>query len=489
MQKTINRHISKLLTFCFLASSVACIQQCTPKAAEEIVSPKEEPKEVIADNNQKSPCATFDDLSGAEKENAMTSYVLYKDYVKASRFDEALPIWRVAYHLAPASNGRVKYQFDDGIKMYKNLFDKTTDAEQKKRYVDTIYQIYDKRIFCFGDEAYVNGLKAFDGYYFFQSYFDTTAIYKWFTSHIDVKGIKSEYFIVNPFSKMLYDGVVSGKIDKIEGLHYAKMVRKIVEHGLAHCKDAQCDTWEIINSYAPVQLELLEGIENFYDCEYYTDKYMPLFRAFPDSCDIVNTAFGRLSSGGCDAKGKDLTELAMVKSKKCYTAPESPGLARMGYDEYQKGNYKKAIQHFEDFAQESKDNEIKAKYYLLIAKIYYGDIKNFPKARTYARKAAENKGKWGEPYLLIGKLYASSGPLCGPGTGWDSQIVTWVAVDQFQYARAVDPSVTSEANKLIAQYSKYMPKKEDLFFRNIKSGSTYFIPCWIQEETKVRTSD
>ena len=26
-------------------------------------------------------------------------------------------------------------------------------------------------------------------------------------------------------------------------------------------------------------------------------------------------------------------------------------------------------------------------------------------------------------------------------------------------------------------------------FRNIKKGSTYFVPCWIQEETKVRTSD
>ncbi|MBK6563972.1 MAG: hypothetical protein IPG18_02000 [Saprospiraceae bacterium] len=475
--------------FFFIFINLVFFQHCTPKVAEEMTLPKEEKEEVVTNNNPKSVCSTFDDLNGADKENATTAYVLYKDFIKANRYEEALPIWRTAYTLAPASNGRVKYQFDDGIKIYKYLIEKTTDEAQKKKYVDTIYQIYDKRIYCFGDEAYVNGLKAFDGYYSFQRYFDTTTVYNWFTSHIDSKGKHSEYFIVNPFSKMLYDGVVSGKIDKKQGLHYAKMVGKIVEHGLKTCKEAQCATWEIINSYAPVQLELLEGIENFYDCEYYVDKYIPLFHAYPDSCEIVNTAFGRLSSGGCDPKGKELTELAKVKSKKCYTAPESPGLARLGYDEYQKGNYKKAIQYFENFAQESKDNETKAKYYLLVAKIYYGDIKNFSKSRSYARKSAEYKNKWGEPYLLIGKLYASSGPLCGPGTGWDSQIVTWVAVDQFQYARSIDPASAAEANKLIAQYSKFMPNSEDLFFRNIKKGSTYFVPCWIQEETKVRTSD
>jgi hypothetical protein len=52
-----------------------------------------------------------------------------------------------------------------------------------------------------------------------------------------------------------------------------------------------------------------------------------------------------------------------------------------------------------------------------------------------------------------------------------------------------DPKVAAEANALISRYRQYMPKKEDIFFRNIKAGDTYFVPCWIQENTTVRTAD
>ena len=122
----------------------------------------------------------------------------------------------------------------------------------------------------------------------------------------------------------------------------------------------------------------------------------------------------------------------------------------------------------------------------MIAKIYYGDIKNFVSARKYAREAAKLKSSWGEPYILIGKLYASSGPLCGPGHGWDSQIVTWPAIDNFQYAKKIDPSVAGEANKWINTYSQYMPNREDIFQRSIKEGSSFKVKCWINENTTVR---
>ena len=89
--------------------------------------------------------------------------------------------------------------------------------------------------------------------------------------------------------------------------------------------------------------------------------------------------------------------------------------------------------------------------------------------------------------MLIGKLYASSGPLCGPGTGFDSQVVTWPAIDMFKKAKQVDPSVATEANKLIDTYTQYMPSKEDIFSRTMKEGSTYKVGCWINRNTTVRT--
>lgn len=472
-------------------STMFFIAGCTPKTAEVLtekpIDEKKTDEEPVP--TRLTPCVTFDDLNGEDREIAMTAYVLYKDNMKVNRYEEAFPIWRQAYTLAPGSNGRVKSQFDDGVRLYKYLLEKETDPGKKRLLVDTIYSIYDKRAECFGDEAYVNGLKAFDGFYSFGAYLDTTVVFNWFKAHVDAKGLQSEYFVVNPFSNMLFDRVVAGTISREEGVRYAKLILSIVQNGMATCQGKQCDTWKIIQDYAPVQIELLEGVEDFFDCEYYISKYMPLVDAYPDSCELVNTAYARLFRGGCDSKGPELMKLADIKSKKCYTAPESPGLAKQGYDAYLQGRYREAIQKFEQFAEESSDKSIKAKYYLLISKIYYGDLKNFSKSRQYARLAASHKPNWGEPYMLIGKLYASSGPLCGPGTGWDSQIVTWVAIDQFQYAKSIDPSVAAEANQWIARYSQYMPKTEDLFFRNIKKGSKYFVPCWIQEETTVRSAD
>ena len=131
----------------------------------------------------------------------------------------------------------------------------------------------------------------------------------------------------------------------------------------------------------------------------------------------------------------------------------------------------------------------KAPVALIIAKIYYAHIKNFPAARQYARQAAQFDPSNGEPLMLIGKLYASSGPLCGPGTGWDSQVVTWVAIDKFREAKRIDSRVEEEANKWIGRYSKYMPKKEDVFSRMLSPGQSYYVPCWIRESTTIRTSD
>lgn len=61
------------------------------------------------------------------------------------------------------------------------------------------------------------------------------------------------------------------------------------------------------------------------------------------------------------------------------------------------------------------------------------------------------------------------------------------AVDKLLRARAIDSSVSSEANKLIRQYSGYYMDKEDAFMMGLKEGESVFVPGWIGETTTVRT--
>lgn len=477
-----------ILSFVFLIFSCG-----GPKTTEKIIStdtPKETP-EVVQEKTINTTCTTLSQLDYVLKEKTETAYVLYRDFLKAKDYNQALTLWKQAFYAAPAANGKVKYQFDDGVSIYKQLYNTTSDPSLQKSYMDTVMNIYNKRIECYpADEPYVVGRKAFDYYYSFYKETTPLNILRMFEKAIDMNGEKADYFIINPFTKLLNDAYLDESIDMAETQKYANKLWDAINYGTANCKEKECEAWTIINSYSPTILESFEGVDNFYGCEYYSNKYLQLYNPDSTSCENIELIYRRLLRGGCDMTLASFADIKNAKENTCYTPPPAPGELRQGYDAYNAGQYSKAIGHFESYVNNTTDSEKKAKFLLVIAKIYYGDIKNFPKARKYALDAAKNKANWGEPYILIGKLYASSGPLCGPGTGWDSQIVTWPAIDKFEYAKKIDPSVASEANQWITTYKKYMPSKEDVFFRSdVKVGGPFKVGCWIQENTIVRTAD
>lgn len=468
-----------------LGTVLMALASCGSKTAEVIKETPVKETPVVLEEELLTPCTTLAQLSTVDRDEAETAFVLYRDFVKSGDMAQALPLWKKAYNFAPGANGRIQYHFDDGVKIYTDLFKKATNKVQKQAYVDTVMMIYDKRAECFGEEATIKGRKAFDYYYNFYEYSDADQTFNLFKEAVSAKGKNADYFVINPFSKLLYDRVVEQKISNEEGAKLALTIYSAISNGLATCGN-KCESWNIIADYAPNRLETLEGIDDFYDCDYYSDKYYSQFQESPTDCEVIELAYRRMLRGKCDINDPRLVEVKAAKDKNCFTPPPPPGLLRQAFDTYSTGDYKGAILLFEKFIATTTDIEKKAKYTLLIAKIYYGDIKNFTSSRKYARAAAKIKGNWGEPYILIGKLYASSGPLCGPGRGWDSQIVTWPAIDKFQYAKKIDSSVAGEANKWINTYSQYMPSREDIFQRSIKEGSSFNVGCWINENTTVR---
>lgn len=475
------RHLSLLL--------VISITACSTKTSVDITAPPQVPTPPTPPIERSTPCTTFADLTSSERDQAETAYVLYKDFLKADDLTQAYRQWQRAYQLAPGSNGRVKYQYEDGVIIYEKLYNKSQDNALKERYIDTIMMIYDKRVECFGDQAYIDGRKAFDYYYKYTDEVSQDEIFNLFKSAAGSKGIDMDYFIVNPFTKMLHDRIIEDKISHSEALPHAKTIIKAIEKGKANCKGSLCDAWKTIDDYASARLVALEGVDGFYDCEYYTDRYYTAYEADPDNCEVIELAYRRMLRGGCLADDPNLISVKTSKDEKCYTPPPPPGNLRQGFDCYSSGDYRCAVEKFLAYVDATDDTEKKAKYLLTVAKIYYGDIRDFPSSRKYARQAAALKPNWGDPYLLIGKLYASSGPLCGPGTGWDSQVVTWPAIDMFTKAKKVDPSVAAEANKWIREYQQYMPSKGDIFQRtNLTMGGPFKVGCWINETTTIRAA-
>ncbi len=494
---------------------------CTPKVAAPVSETTTQP--VVEESPTNPNCIQLDDLSGSKKEEVETAFVLYRDFLPKdsnkeaeilsrkptdksaiatweleynsylqsvdANYTQAYEMWKVAYESAPAANGSIQYHFDDGIKIYKYQYSKADTPTEKAEIVAKVRALYAKRKECFGDEAYLNSREGFDLYYYFPGEVSDKEIYTLFKDNLEIKKDQADYFIINPMAKILSDMAIAGDLSPSEAGKYAKIMHSAIKKATTNCvKD--CESWKVVESYAPARLENLEGIKGLYDCSYYTEKYYANFKTAPTDCETINEAYRRLKWGGCDDANPMLQEIAAAKATHCkkqIVAASEPGPLRQAYNLYESGDYLGAVKGFEDFANSTTDVDKKAKYLMLVAKIYYRDIKKYSKARAFAEQAASVKSNWGDPYMLIGKLYASSGPLCGPGTGFDSQVVTWPAIDMWNKAKQVDPLQADAANKLIRTYTQYMPSKEDIFSRTIKEGSTYKVGCWINRNTVVRT--
>jgi tetratricopeptide (TPR) repeat protein len=460
---------------------------CTPKAGEPLEETQaEETTETQAPEPEEdlSPCPKFQDAPYPDE--VETNYVLYRDFLRAGDWEKSFQLWKKVYEVAPAADGRRNTVFADGIRFYEYKISQTRDTSLQSAYVDTIFNIYDSIDRCYPEGGYIQARKAFDLFYKYRNRASKEEIYAMFKAAIDTDGLDVPDFVVNPFSALLVELYDRGVVDQAEAYKYQDLMRRRIEKGLAECEGTGCERWQIIEEYAPVRLEYFETVEGFYGCEYYIDKYYQDFLDNPEDCDVVRTVYSRLKWGGCAEDNEAFAEVRQVGNENC--RPE-PGPIKVAYDLLRDAKYREAIEAFKGLVEEVEDSDKKAQFALVIAKIYEVHLRNFPQAREYALQAAGYRSNWGEPYMLIGRLYASSGPLCGPGRGWDSQVVTWPAIDMWQKARSIDPSVRVEADKLIARYRQYMPNREDVFLRTLKAGQSFFVGCWIQRSTQIRTAD
>ena len=162
------------------------------------------------------------------------------------------------------------------------------------------------------------------------------------------------------------------------------------------------------------------------------------------------------------------------------SADAAVGVAMM---QYKKGNYDAAVKYFDEALSMETDDAKKAEMaYATSAALF--SAKKLGQAKSYCQKAISFKEDYGEAYILLAQMYASS-------PHWNDEAalnkcVYFVAIDKLQRAKSVDPSVTEKANELISTYSRYTPQAKDLFMLGYKAGDRITIGGWIGESTTIR---
>jgi hypothetical protein len=476
-------------TYLLLSGLLLFLMSCSPKTGHVVIEHPVTDKPVNAApkplNLEKvSPCAKFEDAPS--KEDAETNYVLYRDFLKAGDLDQAFIYWQKVFEVAPAADGKRNSIFVDGIRMYEQFIAKTTDSIVKEGYIDQIFALYHGIDSCYEQGGYASARKAFDIYYYYPHRATRAELFDLFAKAIALDQDTLRDFIINPFTALLIEQYEAGQVSAEQAGHYDRLIRRSITDGLAACKGSACERWKVIADYAPARLEFFETVKGFYDCAYYKNKYYREFEENPEDCDVLRNVYSYLRWGACAEDDPQLQALIKKGNESC--VERERGAAALAYECLRNADYRCAIDGFVKAAAETTDATQKAGFYLTAGKIYYAHLKNYPRARQLFLQAAEARDNWGEPYLWIGRLYASSGPLCGPGRGWDSQVVVWPAIDKWEYAKRIDPSAAKEANKWIAQYAQYMPDVSEIFSRLLKEGDSFFVGCWIQERTIVRAA-
>lgn len=161
--------------------------------------------------------------------------------------------------------------------------------------------------------------------------------------------------------------------------------------------------------------------------------------------------------------------------------PSANAAEKLAVSYYQKKDIKKAMEFFNKAADLHEDKSKKARVYMKMAKIYSKTSKS--QARTYARKALQEKPSTGAAYILIADLYANSINDCG-GDQFERRAMYWLAAQYCDKAASVDSSLRGSASGRASKYRASAPSKTEIF-QSGKAGQKISFNCWVGESVTV----
>ena len=408
-----------------------------------------------------------------------TDYAIYRNEYKQKNYNEALKSWRKVFKNCPSFNQNT---FANGPKLYHYKIKQ--DNANKESYLDTLMLIYDTRIQYFGNKEKVLGSKGSDLLKYDPGSF--IEAYQMMKISVESTGNSSMPNVLVSYFKSLVkyekfgdpddEHITISPITKQDILDAYVFVSDIIVFNIANNQ-------KYVKYYETAQKNIENMFAPYASCD-------DLILVFQSRLEEGNPSLSLLKKVTSLLDKKDCTdnEVFFTAATKLHDLePTASSAYDMGNTSLSKKNYSAAVDYFNQSIEMTEDESIKASYYLKLAYAYQM-TKSYSKARSAATSAADLKPEWGEPYIIIGDIYATSASSCG-SSSLEQRSVYWVAVDSYRKAKSIDNLLTEKANKRISTWSKQFPSKEDCIWEDLEEGSSYKVGCWIGRSTKVRTRD
>ncbi len=396
----------------------------------------------------------------------------FSDAFDNNNMDQAMGYWRQCYAACPKANVNL---YINGAKVIETLIKNEQNATRKSELVDTLMLLYDARIANFGQEGKVLGYKAEDMYDYLSSKLDDT--YETLQKSVQLEAKKTRGGVASLYFKVAVDKYKKRQILKEEAINVYGVARDIIDYNLAK------DSTDKFYKAAKRDVDALYAKEIKLDCQALVALYGPMYESNQTSLDFVKNLKAILDARSCQQT--DLYK--SVEANILENDPTSESLEKIALKYNSENNLPKAIEYYKKAIAKESDNDKKAVLYFSLAQI------SSPSPQLsimYCNTAIQTNPSFAKPYLLIAKLYAKGAGRCG-ATGtidklFAQKTMYWAAVDKCMMAKQLDPTLTEEADKQIAEYSAKFPTAEDITKQSLQIGDSYTINCWVTTTTTVR---
>ena len=420
---------------------------------------------------------------GEDSLRALQNISIYTEYVKTNNFQDAYKPWKAVFTEAPFAQVGT---YTNGAKILRALIQKSKDAAQQKAYFDELMAVHDQRLKFLDklnsivrkpiSKGSIIGMQANDYINFAGKSFDVNKGYDLALEAVKLEKEQADYFM---FMNMMNMSTKKLKADETHKEQFIQDYLMASNYADAAFKAAKKERDKKNLKIAKDNVDAYFINSGAATCENLQSIYGPKVAQNKTNLDYLKQVISVMQLLKCTEEQAyfDASEAAHA------IEPTSATAAGCGFMYYKKGDVDKSLSYFDQAIELEQDPDKKADYSYSAAVVLFSK-KQFSKAKQYANKAISFKKEFGDAYILIAQMYASS-------PRWSDEAAlnkcTYFAVlDKLQRAKSVDPSVTEKANELIRVYAGHTPKDEDLFFLGLKKGNSVTIGGWIGETTTIR---
>ncbi len=408
-----------------------------------------------------------------------------REAVKAKNFKDAYEPWKMVIETCPTLR---YYTFTDGFAILKNFLDTNKDRNSAdyQRYFAELMDLHDKRMQYIPEFLAKNvkvpisvdgalGAKALD-YLQYAPAPDVNQAYAWLQQSINADKTEASPNVMHFFLDMSARRMKADESKKEQFIQDYLVATQYADQALAaETKPAAKQALETVRSNMDAQF-INSGAAT---CESLENIYAPKVESEKNNLDALKEIIKIMAMMGC-RENEAYLQASLYAYQIEPSADAAQGCAAMAF---KRGDIDGSVKFFDEAMEQETDNSKKAEIAFKAANVL-ASAKRLAAARNYANKAIQFNPNYGAPYMLIASLYAGN-------YRWTDEMALnkctfFLAIDKLQRAKAVDPSVAEEANKLISSYSAYTPEAKDLFMLGYKTGDRINIGGWIGESTTIR---